>query len=332
MRRVLPALVWLLLGPGPVLATDEALPRYQVLHEVQGMSNHVYALALGPAGEVAVGDCDGLLRVLAPDARTWRLTLQPAQEGHQRCLFGRSVAFDRTGQHLFAGDSQGRLQVWGAERGELRRSLAAHRGAVMGLALAPDGASLVTAGKDGRVLRWDLAHLTSSVVAERDRNVVSVAFTSSGNLALGEGADPRGGRLAVLDPRGALRAERLVPQAFVHDVEPGPRGTLLVSTSRGEVLVFPSDALEEPLRVLPPPTPRALANGIALHPGGRVCAVAYRVRPNGLLVLWDLERGEELQRFELFSHVVDAARWSRDGTCLVACGASTSLAVLGPAP
>lgn len=331
-RIVVPGLLWLLLGPALARGEGEPLPRYRVLHEVEGMSNHVYALALGPAGEVAVGDCDGLLRVLAPDARSWRLTVQPAAEGHQRCLFSGAVRFDQAGERLFAGDKEGRLQVFGSERGELRHAVAAHRGAVMGLALAPDAASLVTAGKDGRVLRWDLAQLTSSVVAARDRSIVSIAFTSSGNLALGEGATLEGSRLAVLDPRGALRAERLIPEAFVSDVAPGPRGTLLVSTSRGEVLVFPSDALGEPLRVLPRPAPRALANGIALHPGGRICAVAYRVRPRGLLVLWDLERGEELQRFELFFHVVDAALWSREGSRLVVCGASSSLAVLGPDP
>lgn len=62
----------------------------------------------------------------------------------------------------------------------------------------------------------------------------------------------------------------------------------------------------------------------------RACAVTYRVGPSGLLVLWDLERGEELQRFELFFHVADAALWSRDGSRLIACGGSTFVAVLAP--
>ena len=69
-----------------------------------------------------------------------------------------AVAFDAAGQQL-AVTGEGTVRLYGLEspRPTLRHELAGHVGAVLGVAFSPDGALLVSAGRDRSVKVWSTA-------------------------------------------------------------------------------------------------------------------------------------------------------------------------------
>src|SRR5262249_27450717 len=63
------------------------------------------------------------------------------------------------------------------------RTFAGHRDDISGLAVAPDGRTMATAGKDGVVRLWDLATGTArATVQSSGREALSVAFSPASDL------------------------------------------------------------------------------------------------------------------------------------------------------
>ncbi len=120
-------------------------------------------------------------RLLAVGGRFGDLTVFPWQEEntepfHVRISDGiESLAFNAEGSCLFTGDRAGVIRSWDIEPGSGRfvdsvivqgsaspgpeptgRNWAAHEGRVYALSLQNDGGSILSAGADGRIIRWDL--------------------------------------------------------------------------------------------------------------------------------------------------------------------------------
>jgi WD40 repeat protein len=117
----------------------------------------------------------------------------------------RVLAFSSDGRFLATGHGSGAVRVWHADSGRLVRTCTGHVWMINGLAFAPDGATLYTAG-DGAVRVWDigLAELKGDPgkwqpAPARERNpqpghagpVGSAAFTPDGRVLLTLGSDRR---------------------------------------------------------------------------------------------------------------------------------------------
>ncbi|MBA4065811.1 MAG: hypothetical protein C0501_19250 [Isosphaera sp.] len=84
-----------------------------------------------------------------------RVLRPPGESGP---FFGQVLALSATGrQYAFADEfDRGRIYVYEAASGELRRDFSGHRGEVRVLGFTPDGTKLLTAGADHTVLVWDV--------------------------------------------------------------------------------------------------------------------------------------------------------------------------------
>ncbi len=91
------------------------------------------------------------------------------------------------GRHLVVtGHSSGTISVWDTD-GNRVASIGAHRGAVRGLALHPDGRSLASSGEDGAVTMWDVSDPTRLVEISRLRQTgpfetAHLAFSPDGTM------------------------------------------------------------------------------------------------------------------------------------------------------
>jgi WD40 repeat protein len=65
------------------------------------------------------------------------------------------AAFLAKGGAVASGSDDGRLRVWDADSGELRRAWDGHAKAVRQVVALPNGSRFVSAGEDGNVLLWD---------------------------------------------------------------------------------------------------------------------------------------------------------------------------------
>ena len=80
-----------------------------------------------------------------------------------------TIAWNRVGDQLISGGSNGRLSWWGLLHGECVRVRKAHQGAVQSLKHSPDGRRLASCGDDGVINVWDLQSGDLLQTLRRDR-------------------------------------------------------------------------------------------------------------------------------------------------------------------
>lgn len=198
--------------------------------------------------------------------------------------------------------------------------LLAHSGAVLAVALSPDGRWLLSAGEEGSLALWEL-HATPLLplwLSGHRLGVRALAWHPDGSHFV-SGSDDRqlllweaASRLAtpLTTPDSSLRAESL---AFSPD---GQR--LAASTRDGRVLLWEPVAQGAGPRELPLV---GRATAVAFHPLGRELAASTR---EGAVVLWDTTTPEppptawEVHRERLnaltFDHAGAIVWGARDGT------------------
>ena len=188
------------------------------------------------------------------------------------------------------GQSQFACQFVEVETGRVVRSIALPSSAG-GVALSPDGSILATPCNDKSIYLWDVATGIQRGVLKGHTNIaISGGFDPSGTLLASNGWE---GRLRLWEPQLGRLVLTLTGN---QGTQIGPEGQIavLVPTGQGWDL----------LRVAPAPEYRTLAHAFdepdpakvpnywkpAVHPEGRLLAVGT----DGGLVLWDLDRGDEL--------------------------------------
>jgi WD40 repeat protein len=93
------------------------------------------------------------------------------------------------GKHLIAGDDRGLLHVYDPQTGAEREKLEAHREGITALAMSPDGALLVTAGKDDKAKVWDWPARKVTATLPTDPALKAVAFSRDKQRVLGVAED-----------------------------------------------------------------------------------------------------------------------------------------------
>ena len=123
--------------------------------ELQHVLNHkdaVGGVLFSPDGKLAVTSSGNEIKFWdVGSARNVRtiFTAQPV---------GNFALSDR-GRFLVSGSPSGAADVWNLDSGQSVQSLH-HQGDIWGIAFAPDGMSVLTAGKDGVIRLWDVSDLT----------------------------------------------------------------------------------------------------------------------------------------------------------------------------
>ena len=122
----------------------------QSVADLSNLTADVLTVAASPSGTLVVaGSNDGMLTAmdLAHRSRLWRLHAHDGQVN--------SVAIDPQDRIVASGGADGILHLWGADRGELRRTINTENGRVRNLSFTGDGATLAAAGL-WRARAWDL--------------------------------------------------------------------------------------------------------------------------------------------------------------------------------
>lgn len=167
---------------------------------------NVFALAF--AGDVLVEAGGAAARHAMVRAWDWRAgRLLWHETGGTDLLYGLAVV-DGT---IWAGGADSKIALLDLATGELETVLEAHTGAVLALAAAPDGRTLVSAGADRSLRVWDVAEraLVRSIHNHGDA-VHALAWSPDGRYLASGSADrtvrlfqPRIGRLVRIIRHGA---------------------------------------------------------------------------------------------------------------------------------
>jgi WD40 repeat protein len=141
-------------------------------------------VAFGPDGRwLAAGSADGGV-TLYDTATARELRRLGGGDGH----FCRRLAVCADGRFLVSGGLDGTVHVWNPETGERIRSWRAHRRAVEGMSVSPDGTRVATAGSDG-VHLWDAATGGRVRTLGERGAVYTAAFSPDGKLVATGGWD-----------------------------------------------------------------------------------------------------------------------------------------------
>jgi WD40 repeat protein len=149
----------------------------KVIRSLRGHRGQVSALAFSPdgrwlaSGEVSetatgskanskAGKSDHI--ILWDAAAGTELLRIPAPLTH-------ALIYTADGERLVSGDRFGKVHFWDADSGKKLHTIAAHEGAVFGLALSPDGTRLVTASEDSSASVWQIALTPASATVRKKR-------------------------------------------------------------------------------------------------------------------------------------------------------------------
>ena len=143
----------------------------------------------------------------------------------------RSVTFSRDGAVLVAGNEGGEIVLFRGSDPDPARTVAAHRGRILEVALDREGRMLATAAADSSVKLWRFPAIEPIRSLDGHRGAVEdVEFAPHGGLLASCGAD---GTIRLWDPASGRPAGVLEGGGPVQDLAFDPGGTRLASASRG---------------------------------------------------------------------------------------------------
>lgn len=247
-------------------------------------------LAWHPSGgEICSASTDGTLTVWSFEgAVAGSAPLKVVRQFAAGSVPVHAVLYADDGNALFAGDDAGKLVAFARADGAARFALT-QEAAVNDLALARDGQTLVSAGRDGRVRYYKTTDGTALELPPADLGGgVTCLFVSPDGHRLVAGTEKH--RAAVLD-----LASGIIEQ-FFGEHEAAVRGVALLSDS----LVLTASA-DKTIRVRPMLALKRLAG----HSGKATCVEALPGAmhvvsggEDGTIREWDLETGLEVRKFE----------------------------------
>jgi eukaryotic-like serine/threonine-protein kinase len=181
--------------PGRVRVYEVAAGWREVLDkEVE--SGPVTCLAFSPDGKRLAWGAGSWIQDAPGHVTLWGVadqTVKAPFEAHPKGVWG--MAFQPRGDLLVTSGREGKVRLWGGERGERRGELKDARAPVLALAFSPDGERLAIGSDDGSVDLWEVSTRKplGPLARAPGKPVRGLAFSADGETILavtkrGEGA------------------------------------------------------------------------------------------------------------------------------------------------
>ncbi len=234
---------------------------------------------------------------------------------------GSSVAVARTEPLGASGSWAGLVEIWDLNAGTARTLWKAHDGEVRALYFVDQDRALITAGYDGRIVKWRLNGARLMQV-ETGSPITDLALDLAERHAVSGHKDGTVRRwdLSQLKPRGEHRVHSDTVKAVAID---SGSGLVASADADGGVYLWKGDALPVRLDQLPTDI-RTLSfspDGSRLY-GGTWFAV-YR---------WDMEEGAAARLSTAHRGIINKIKFSADGRELLTISRQTDSAVLALDP
>ena len=288
---------------------------------VNGHYGTISSVAFAPSGEqFASGSDDGTIRiwdrktgrplaVLGPLGRTYvsRIAYHPggqllaAAGGHDNPArvwdipsrqvvatiptdgSSWSVAFSPDGDYLAVG-GVGEVRIWDVTKKSPNSRLVGHRGAVVeDVAFRPKAKELLTGGRDGSVLRWDLLTGRHEEVSKSEGYVTCLGFSRDGSVFASAHDN---GRISLFNSADwSKTADTRVHDGTVHGLHISPDATTLASAGADGTARLWKITSMEAMAVLE--GHKGTISAVAFDPGGTSLLTAGS---DAALQLWDVPR------------------------------------------
>jgi RNA polymerase sigma factor (sigma-70 family) len=247
------------------------------------------------------------------------------------------LAFTLDSKTLLSGGwSDGKIHFWDTASGTETRQFQAHPRSLAGLALTPDGKTLVTVGGDSFLRLWDLAREKElhDFGGKQTSAILRIALSPDGKLLVSAHQDHS---IAVWDVVTGKLLRRLHDTAYIASVAISPDSKLLASTTNQEPVVRLWDVTTgeviRRLTLAPVPDPKSGQLGfngapwdvVAFSPDGRT--VLGGGQHFKVIHCWEVSTGKQRCRFQGHQGHVVCLAFSPDGTMLVSGGSDASALV-----
>ncbi len=201
---------------------------------------------------------------------------------------GSIVAYNHDGRFILTGGPNSAIVLWNAVTGEQIRTFVGHQESIHAAVFSNDSRHIVTGGQDGTVRLWevdsgDLVHTFMG----HNGPISSVSISQDGRFILSAG-----GGSAMRD------------------------GTMIVNAGDRTVRLWDIETKEQ-IKLFQGPEN---ANSVAFSPDEKLVVAGFGTQVFGeefIAILWDLESGNEMQRFDGHSQSVSNVAFSPDGQFIV---------------
>ncbi len=196
-----------------------------------------------------------------------------------------------------------------------RRTLEGHTSDVYFVAYSPEGARLVSAGRDGALHLWDPATGRDLHTLDgHNEEVNSAAFSPDGAALASVGDD---GRIVLWDVATGSEQRRLQDSGDpIQTVAWSPGGRLIATAGRDRLIHLWD--VDTGLQLAPLTGHADQVESLAFNNDGRALASAGR---DGGVLVWDMDRMAPSRKLDTDASAVQTVAWSRDGRRLAAaCG------------
>ena len=304
-------------------SADKTIKVYEVatgkeVRSLAGFGDGVRCVAISKDGQtVAAGGLDRTVR-------TWNLADGKAKQVYTRVSTINSLAFTPDNKSLIIGQADGTLvalDLAAADPAKAETTAIPGTSPLHAIAVAPDGATVVSAAEDKNARVWTLSAGGPKIFNGHASQVYTVSWSADGNTLVTGGGDASA-RLWDVTKGSQIRSIEKAHTAAVYAAQMHPKGDLLVTAGDDKLIKYWNPADGKELR-------KGAGHGatvycLAFRPGHTQIAsgsVDKTVR------LWNVADGKEIRVFSGHPDDVYSIAFTPDGKRLASIGYGGNLFV-----